>query len=140
MIHKIFISREFIRFVLVGGLAAIVNFAARIVLSTQMSYRWSIIVAYIIGMLTAYILSRIFVFERSGRRVSHELTYFTLVNLLAIAQVWLISVGLAEYLFPRVGFTFYPEAVAHIIGLCVPIFTSFLGHKYWSFKPKVERV
>ena len=117
-----------------------VNFGSRLLFSEVMSYRWAIIAAYIVGMLTAYVLSKFFVFDQSGRKAMHELYYFTLVNLLAVAQVWLISVFLAEYLFPRLGLTFYPEEVAHLIGLSVPIFTSFLGHKYLSFKPKVEKL
>ncbi|MGD8927017.1 MAG: GtrA family protein [Thioalkalispiraceae bacterium] len=138
MIHKHFFSRQFLRFLLVGGVAAAINFVSRIFLSEIMSYRWAVFVAYLIGMLTAYLLSRAFVFEPSSRKPLHELYYFSLVNVLAVCQVWGISVLLAEYVFPKAGFGFYPEEIAHIIGLSVPIFTSFLGHKYWSFKPKYE--
>ena len=139
MIRKHFLSKQFVKFLIVGGFAAAVNFVSRILLSDMMSYRWSIIVAYLIGMLTAYTLSKFFVFEKSGRKPIHELYYFSVVNLLAVCQVWGISVILAEYIFPKSGFGFYPEEIAHIIGLSVPIFTSFLGHKYWSFKPKYEK-
>ena len=134
MIRKHFLSQQFLKFLFVGGLAAGVNFVSRILLSETMSYRWAVFVAYFIGMLTAYILSRTFVFEKSSRKPLHELYYFAVVNMVAVCQVWLISVFLAEYLFPKSGFGFYPEEIAHIIGLSVPIFTSFLGHKYWSFK------
>jgi len=140
MVYKHFINKQFAHFLIVGGIAAMVNFGSRLLFSEVMSYRWAIIAAYIVGMLTAYVLSKFFVFDQSGRKAMHELYYFTLVNLLAVAQVWLISVFLAEYLFPRLGLTFYPEEVAHLIGLSVPIFTSFLGHKYLSFKPKVEKL
>lgn len=140
MLLKGFANKQFLRFVLAGGVAALVNFLSRIGFSEWMSYRWAIIAAYIVGMLTAYLLSKIFVFEKSGRHAIHELYYFTLVNLLAVLQVWLISVFLAEYLFAKIEWTFYPEEIAHIIGLGIPIFTSFLGHKYWSFKPKVKNL
>ena len=138
MVHRHFFSQQFLRFLLVGGLAAGVNFISRIFLSEIMSYRWAVFVAYLIGMLTAYLLSRIYVFEKSCRTPMQELYYFSMVNVLAVAQVWGISVLLAEYVFPKSGFGFHPEEIAHIIGLSVPIFTSFLGHKYWSFKPKHE--
>ena len=134
MIRKHFLSKQFVKFLIVGGFAAAVNFVSRILLSEMMSYRWSIIVAYIFGMLTAYFLSKFFVFEKSSRKPVHEFYYFSLVNLLAVCQVWGISVFLAEYIFPKIGFGFYSMEIAHIIGLSVPIFTSFLGHKYWSFK------
>ena len=47
--------------------------------------------------------------------------------------VWLVSVGLAHYLFPALGFTWHDETIAHAIGVAIPIFTSYLGHKHFSF-------
>ncbi len=45
-----------------------------------------------------------------------------------------ISVFLADYAFPYISFNFYPEAVAHAIGIAVPTVISFIGHKRFSFK------
>lgn len=134
-----FANKQFISFIVVGGFAALVNFSARLLASEFMSYRWAVLVAYVFGMLTAFILSKYFVFAKSGRNPIQELYYFAIVNLVAAVLVWVISVTLAEYLFPKIDFTFYPEEIAHIIGLSAPVFTSFLGHKYFSFKPKVEK-
>ena len=39
-----------------------------------------------------------------------------------------------------VGFEFYPEAVAHAIGVVFPVFTSFIGHKYFSFRGKNDKL
>lgn len=125
--------QEFIRFVMVGGFAAGVNFVSRILYSEWMSFRLAVVVAYLTGMVTAYILSKVLVFSASGKPAAQEFLHFTLVNLAAVIQVWLISVGLAEYLFPFMGFVFYPEEVAHFIGLSVPVITSYLGHKYFTF-------
>lgn len=132
-------SAEFGRFILVGGIAALVNFISRIVLSEWMTFRIAVFVAYLVGMLTAYLLSRTLVFEPSGRHPGHELFYFSLVNLFAVAQVWIISVGLAEYAFPYLEFVFYPEEVAHLIGLGIPVISSYLGHKYFSFAKQQVR-
>jgi len=125
---------EFMQFLVVGGFAALVNFVSRIIINEWVGYRLAVILAYLVGMLTAFILSKIYVFEKSGRHHWHELRDFTLVNLLAVVQVWLISVGLAEYLFPAIGYTFYAPEVAHLIGLTIPAVTSYLGHKYYSFR------
>lgn len=127
------VGNRFHRFLLVGGFAALVNFLARIGLNHFMSFRWAVFVAYLFGMLTAYLLSRFFVFEPSGRHPAHELFWFSLVNVAAVIQVWLISVGLAEYLFPAIGFDWYRDAIAHAIGLAVPAVTSYFGHKTLSF-------
>jgi|TARA_B100000315_G_scaffold100179_1_gene92102 putative flippase GtrA len=45
-----------------------------------------------------------------------------------------ISVGLAQYIFPSIAFDFHPHAIAHAAGVAFPVFTSFIGHKYFSFK------
>ncbi|MCW9024897.1 MAG: GtrA family protein [Gammaproteobacteria bacterium] len=126
-------KEEFIRFIMVGGFAAIVNFVSRILYSEWTSFRIAVVVAYLTGMVTAYLLSKLLVFAPSGKPASQEFLYFSLVNLAAVIQVWFISVGLAEYLFPYVGLMFYPEEVAHFIGLSVPVITSYLGHKHFTF-------
>jgi len=46
---------------------------------------------------------------------------------------WGVSVGLAEYLFPVIRFSWYRFEIAHIIGISVPVFSSYLGHKYLTF-------
>jgi putative flippase GtrA len=56
------------------------------------------------------------------------------VNLVAVAQTWLISLGLAHYVFPAIGITLFANEMAHAVGIVVPVFTSYLGHKRWSFK------
>ena len=131
-------SRQFSKFVFVGGIAAIINFVSRIFFSYAISYRWAIVWAYLLGMFTAYILQRLFVFDASGQHPLREFTYFTLVNMVAIIQVWLISVGLAEYLFPALGFKWFAKEIAHAIGITIPAITSYYGHKYISFKKLID--
>lgn len=124
---------RFIAFMIAGGIAALVNILSRIALNLVMSYELAIVVAYICGMTAAYLLNRWFVFAASGRGVSSEYTRFAIVNVLAIAQVWIVSVGLARFAFPALGFTWHDDTVAHVIGVLVPVFTSYLGHKHFSF-------
>ncbi len=127
------LSPQFLRFLLVGGLAAGVNFLSRIGFSQFVGYGWAVFWAYLVGMATAYLLSRFTVFEPSGKHPAHEMAWFVFVNLLALAQVWGISVGLAEYAFPAIGFAWHGEEIAHFIGLSVPAVTSYLGHKHLTF-------
>ncbi len=110
------------------------NFVSRIVINQWVNYRIAVVLAYLVGMLTAFVLSKMYVFEKSGRHHLHELRDFTIVNVFAVIQVWIISVGLAEYVFPAVGYTFYAPEIAHLIGLGIPAVTSYLGHKYFSFR------
>ena len=131
---SIFKSRQFVAFLITGGIAATANFGSRFFFSEYVSFGTAVILAYLVGMITAFVLAKLFVFKESQHSTKKEFMYFTLVNVVAIIQTYIISVGLTEYLFPRMQFTFYPEAVAHAVGVVFPVFTSFVGHKYFSFK------
>jgi putative flippase GtrA len=124
---------EFLRFLVVGGFSAAVNFGSRILLSQYFSFGIAVLIAFCIGMTTGYVLSKRFVFAASGRKAHDEFMRFGIVNLIAVVQVWLISVGLADYLFPAIGFTWFPQAVAHALGVASPVVTSYLGHRHFSF-------
>lgn len=127
-------AREFWVFLLVGGLAAAVNWLSRIVLSAQgMSFEVAVVVAYVVGMATAYVLSRVFVFDKSGRSVSSEIWRFTLVNLVAVVVVFVVSVALERWVLPMIGWTWRPAEVAHGIGVLSPVVTSYLGHRHFTF-------
>jgi len=128
-----FLRSRFIRFLLAGACAAAINILSRYFLSERISFRSAVLIAYLLGMMSAWMLSRLFVFEASGRNLGDELLRFGIVNIFAAAQVWGISVGLAEWIFPRVRYDFHPYETAHLVGVIFPIFTSFLGHRYFSF-------
>ena len=127
-------NAEFFRFVLAGGTAAAVNIVARLLLSAVVRFDVAVALAYLVGMATAFILNRQFVFDRSDRGVHSEMMRFVLVNLAALVQVWIVSVGLAEWLFPKVGLTWHAELIAHVIGVLSPVAASYLGHKHFTFR------
>jgi len=133
-IKQEFFSSAFLKFLIVGGFAALINFSSRIGLSLFLNYATAIIIAYLIGMLTAFILNRMFVFEAQSGQTAHQFFYFTLVNLVAIFQTLVVSLLVAIVILPGLGIEQWVEEIAHFIGICVPVFTSFLGHKYFSFK------
>jgi putative flippase GtrA len=129
-------DRQFLLFLITGGLAALVNFFSRIAFSHWVDYTPAIILAYGCGMVTAFALNRLFVFRHSINRLHHQMLWFTVVNLFAVAQTILVSLLLAEYVFPRMGMTWRAETVAHAIGVLVPVATSFLGHKHLTFRTR----
>ena len=133
-------NNSFLRFLLVGGVAAAANWGSRFFFADHMSLGWSVAAAYLVGMTTAYALSRLFVFESSGRTVWDEYLRFAAVNVVAWIQVELITIGLARYGFPAIGFHWHPESVAHAIGVLSPAVTSYLGHRHFTFKRRVAAI
>jgi putative flippase GtrA len=131
---KLFSSKEFLLFLVVGGFAALVNFSSRIIYSQYVDFSLAIILAYITGMITAFILSRVFVFGTSVTSAKHQVLYFTLVNLVAVLQTWAVSILLYKHVFVQINDFVYAKEAAHFIGVVVPVFSSYIGHKYVTFK------
>ncbi len=123
-------------FIVAGGVAAVINFSSRFFYSVYVSFGEAVILSYLTGMLTAFILMRNFVFERTGHQIKYEIISFSIVNFFAVALTWSISVGLAEYFFPFVGFVWFRYEVAHMIGILFPALSSYFGHKNFTFSNK----
>lgn len=121
-------------FLVTGGIAAAVNFGSRILYSVWLDFSSAVILAYMTGMVTAFLLAKVFVFKDSQQSVHKSALYFGLVNLVAIAQTWAISMALAYYALPGLGITSFTKEIAHAVGVAFPVFTSYLGHKHWSFR------
>jgi putative flippase GtrA len=129
-----FMSRQFVIFLVTGGLAAAVNFSSRIVYNQWVNFSVAVVLAYLTGMVTAFVLARYFVFTESNQSMQRSALWFVVVNIVAVIQTWVISMLLAFYVLPRMGLTQFIAEIAHAVGVVVPVFTSYLGHKRFSFK------
>lgn len=128
------LSPRFLRFLFVSGIAAVANIGSRILFSVWLPYVPSIVLAYLVGLCSAFVLNRVFVFRESRNPVHHQAFWFTVVNLAAVLQTLAVSVLLAEFVFPRIGFHWHGETLAHAAGVAAPAVTSYLGHKYLTFR------
>ncbi len=129
-------SRQFMMFLLAGGVAAAANFGSRILLSLALPYTVAIVLAYCIGMVTAFLLNRRFVFTEAENSFRSQAAWFIAINLFAVLQTLAVSLLLARWLFPRAGMDFYPETIAHAFGVAVPVATSYFGHKALTFRTR----
>lgn len=125
---------EIVRFLIVGGVSALLNWSSRFIFSLWFSYEASVTLSFFVGLLSGFLLMRLFVFKKSDKGFTRQAAYFIAVNMFALALTWSISVYLARHLFPAIGFTNGAEGIAHLIGICAPILTSYFGHKYLTFK------
>lgn len=127
------VSRQFIGFVLVSGIAGAANFGSRFLFSLLLPYTVAICAAFVVGLTTAFLLNRRYVFSDSLQSKQSQALRFLAVNLVALVQTVLVSLLLARWLLPLIGWTWQPEAVAHAAGIAVPAVTSYLAHKHWTF-------
>jgi putative flippase GtrA len=129
-----FLSKEFLLFLGTGGVAALVNFSSRFFYNRFMGFSWAIVAAYLTGMGTAFVLAKMFVFRKTRNSTGQSIFFFTVVNVFALLQTWGISLLLAYKILPALGIQHSIEAIAHLTGIMVPVFTSYVGHKHLSFR------
>jgi len=131
-----YFSKEFILFVVCSGISAVVNFFVRIILTVYIEYAIAIVLAYICGIIVSFTLNKIFVFNIRTGNIHKQLGKFIIINFSGVCITLFLSLLFRNVIFPFIGFTFYVNEFAHVIGLSFTAFTSFLGHKYFSFKIK----
>lgn len=124
--------REFIRFLAVGGVAALANLVSRYLLNFVMPFEVAVVLAYMVGMVIAFFLFQRMLFGGSGanpRRVMR----FIWVNIFGAALAWAVSTVMARIVLPAIGWTWQPFEVAHVCGVAAPAITSYFLHKYYTF-------
>lgn len=127
-------SARFAKFVVVSGIAAMVNIGSRILFNLWMGYTPAILLAFCAGLVTAFFLNRLYVFRDTTNALHQQALWFIVVNLAAVAQTLAISLLLARIAFPRLGWSWHPDTIAHAIGVAAPAISSFFGHRYLTFR------
>jgi putative flippase GtrA len=128
------LTPEFLRFLIAGGIAAGANFGSRFVFSMFLDYGFAVFFAYLVGMLVAFLLMRGHVFDAKSGPLAPQVAKFVGVNVVAVLQTLVISLVLARWLLPSLGIVEHAEALAHLVGVLVPVVTSYFGHKLLTFR------
>lgn len=126
--------RELLRFLVAGGVAAAANFLSRMGFSLVMPLAAAVVCAYLVGMAVAFALMRAHVFPPGRGSLARQAAGFVAVNALAVLQTLAVTLLLARWALPALGVERHVEEIAHAAGVAVPIATSYLGHKYLSFR------
>lgn len=126
---------RFAVFLICGGISALCNVTSRIFFSKFISFGQAVIAAYFIGMLTAFILFKLIVFNaQRSYRTGTEAYRFVLVNCWGMIQVYILS-SLLKIVFTNLGAdVFWSENISHLLAVGSLAITSFLLHSYFTFK------
>ncbi len=127
-------KRQFILFIITGGTSALINILSRIILSNFLRFEISILISYGIGMITAFLLAKRFVFLNSKKSIKKSFPAFALVNLISVLQTFFVSIFIKNWLIIFFDNLSFIELISHTCGLGILVFTSFYGHKYITFK------
>jgi len=123
---------EFLRFLAVGGVAALANLVSRYLLNFVMPFEVAVVLAYMVGMVIAFFLFQRMLFGGNGANPQRVMR-FIWVNIFGAALAWAVSTVMARFVLPSVGWTWQPFEVAHFCGVATPAITSYFLHKYYTF-------
>lgn len=125
---------QVVRFLLLGGLAAAVNWLIRFPLSAVMPFEAAVLVAYVIGMSVGFTLYRRYVFPGSTRPIIEQTLTFLGVNLVGAVVVMVIANALLGLLAPLGWPDFIVEGGAHGVAIGIGAVVNFFGHKLITFR------
>ena len=125
-----FLTRQFLRFVLVGGVAAVLHWLARFGLSRWLPFGWAVAIAYAVGMAVAFALNSAFVFPTSEKPRAAQARDFVLVNVAFFPVVWAMSLALNRAL-QAAGMHAHTEELAHALAIPIPMLATFLIYKFF---------
>ena len=111
---------QLVRFVLTGGLSAIVDYGLLVLLmALGLDYVPAKVLSFVAGTTTAYLINRRWTFVSDGSRRKfaavmglYALTFVLQVGIFALLYPWLISLGAGAEFMPKMNF-------AQLIGFVV---------------------
>lgn len=125
---------QFFIFVFSGGFSSLCSLSSRIALSWVFPYEVAVAIAYVIGMVIAFILFQNLVFEKSEGSQISQYYKFVIVNGISFTIVVSVSSLLYRIVLPYFEWTWHSAEISHIIGQVSPVFVSFYAHKKFTFK------
>lgn len=117
-----------------GGIAAAANYGSRFVFSLALPFELAVVAAYGVGMVTGFVLMRRYAFNATRNSTREQVLGYCVVNLLAVVQTVAVSSLLSRIVLPWLGTPGNHEAIAHAVGVAVPVVSSYFGHKWLTFR------
>jgi len=127
-------TRQFVLFLVSGGVAAALNWGSRFLFSLWMPFEWAVVCAFGVGLATGFVLMRTLAFEGRGKPALPQAGRYAIVNAAALAQTWIVSMLMARWVLPAMGITEQAEPLGHLVGVLFPVLTSFFAHRLYTFR------
>jgi len=121
--------RQFIIYVLIGGIAAIIDFTTVFVLTSLLGifYIVSVMLSYPLATFVHFIMNKKFNFRCTSRKVMRQFCIFIVINLVAMGLTIVIMYAMVEYL----GMWYL---LAKFIAMWIVVFYSFNMNRMFTFK------
>lgn len=123
-----------VRFLVAGGLAALVNWLVRFPLELVMPFMPAVLVALAVGMTSGFLLYDRWVFPGSVRPLATKIRDFIAVNVLTQAVMLVVTIGLREIALLAGIPAVTAGAGAHLVGIGAGALVSYIGHRAVTFR------
>lgn len=124
--------KQKILFLIFGGFAALANFFSRIFFSLFLQLPHAIFLSFIVGLTCGYFLFNNYVFKSRKVKSIRSLFIFLFVNILALLQIYLLTIGLSKFFYRTFSYEYI--SLAHGISILTSVFISYFCHKNFTFK------
>ncbi len=131
-------TRQVFRFLLLGGLAAAINWLIRFPLSAVLPLPMAVLFAYFIGMSAGFVLYRTYVFPGSNRPIVEQTVTFLAVNAVGAVVVLALTTLFLNLQHDAPWPLWIREGLAHGFAIGVGAVVNFFGHKLLTFRTGPE--
>ncbi|MFZ4804338.1 MAG: GtrA family protein [Synechococcus lacustris] len=135
------LSRQFLRFLVANGIAALANIATKLATSFLIADPLAVLAGFCVGLGSSYLLCRNYVFQPSSGSQLLEAARFTGVNLAALG----ITYGTYRQMLPLLQASAgldpgqpSTQTLAHAIGVAAPVIFSFLAQRTLTFRQRLN--
>lgn len=128
-------ARQFVKFVLVGGLTTVINFLIYgiLLLGFNVHYLPAATIAFILATLNSYTFNRRWTFRAGAHRHS-RLAKFVVVQLFGLA----INLTVLAFLVEHVALGSFQfedhKLIAQVISNGFVVLSNYTGNKFWTFR------
>jgi putative flippase GtrA len=127
--------RELFRFLLTGVVATLGNLTMVWAVDHFVAYQWSLLLGLSTGFSISFLMSKLFAFRsRTWRNAHHEAGRFMLVYGVGSTIYWCVSMVAGTSVLPHLMPKQYAHLVAVIIGAGIMTFTSYFGHRFFTYR------
>lgn len=125
---NIFLSHTFLIYLIMGGLATIVDWGAFAIFAYAFNWHYTISVtlSFTLGSMTNFSLNKYFNFKNKYKKVHYQFLVYLLVAIIGLG----ITISI---MFLCINFSEISKMVARIIATAIVLIYNFLGHKYITF-------
>jgi putative flippase GtrA len=128
------------RFLVAGGIAALVNWLVRFPVELVVPYLAALLVSTGVGMTCGFLLYRAWVFPGSTRPLAGQIRDFILVNLTGQAAMLGVAASLRPLLMLIDVGALIAGASAHALGIAVGAVVNYLGHRHVTFAARGDEL